>query len=67
MRRNAWKEIANWHMKKMSHGFKSLLHGRTTITSKKEELETVGDSSKVCSQSVLKCFFLELIGRPDVL
>ena len=34
---------------------------------KKEELESVGELSKVCSQIVLKCLYLARIGRPDVL
>ena len=33
----------------------------------KEELKSVGELSKVCSQVVLKCFFLARIGRPDIL
>ena len=34
---------------------------------KKEELESVGELSKVCSQIVLKCLSLARIGRPDIL
>ena len=34
---------------------------------KKEELEPVGETSKVCSQMVLKCLYLARSGRPDVL
>ena len=34
---------------------------------KKEELETVGEMSQVCSQIVLKCLYLARIGRPDIL
>ena len=34
---------------------------------KDEELESVGELSKVCSQIVLKCLYLARIGRPDVL
>ena len=34
---------------------------------KEEELESVGESSKVCSQIVLKCLYLARIGRPDIL
>ena len=33
---------------------------------KKEELESVGESSKVCSQIVLTCLYLARIGRPDI-
>ena len=33
---------------------------------KKEELESVGELSKVCSQIILKCLYLARIGRPDI-
>ena len=33
---------------------------------KKEELKSVGELSKVCSQIVLKCFYLARIGRLDI-
>ena len=32
-----------------------------------EELKSVGELSKVCSQNVLKCLYLARIGRPDIL
>ena len=35
--------------------------------SKEEELKSVGELSKVCSQIVLKCLYLARIGRPDIL
>ena len=34
---------------------------------KEEELKSVGELSKVCSQIVLKCLYLARIGRPDIL
>ena len=34
---------------------------------KEEELKSVGELSKVCSQIVLKCLYLAHIGRPDIL
>ena len=34
---------------------------------KEEELKSVGEVSKVCSQIVLKCLYLARIGRPDIL
>ena len=34
---------------------------------KKEEMKSVGELPKVCSQMVQKCFFLARIGRPDIL
>ena len=33
----------------------------------KEEMKSVGELLQVCSQIVLKCFFLARIGRPDIL
>ena len=37
------------------------------FTSTEEELNSVGELSKVCSQSVPKCLYLALIGRRDIL
>ena len=34
---------------------------------KEEELKSVGELSKLCSQSVLKCFSWHVFGRPDIL
>ena len=34
---------------------------------KEEDLGSVGEWSKVCSQIVLKCLYLASIGRPDIL
>ena len=34
---------------------------------KVEELKSAGEFSNICSQIVLKCFFLARIGRPDIL
>ena len=33
----------------------------------KEELKSVGELSRVCSQIVLKCLYLARIGQPDIL
>ena len=33
---------------------------------KEEEMKSVGELSKVCSQVVLKCLYLARIGRPDI-
>ena len=38
-----------------------------TIISKNEEMKSVGELSQVCSQIVLKCFYLSRIGRVDIL
>ena len=34
---------------------------------KEEEMKSVGELSKVCSQIVLKCLYMARIGRPDIL
>ena len=34
---------------------------------KEEELKSVGELAKICSQIVLKCLYLARIGRPDIL
>ena len=34
---------------------------------KKEDLESVGELSEVCSQIALTCLYLARIGRPDIL
>ena len=34
---------------------------------KEEEMNSVGEFSKVCSQMVLKCLYLARIERPDIL
>ena len=34
---------------------------------KEEERKSVGELSRVCSQIVVKCLYLERIGRPDIL
>ena len=67
MQRNVLNGTANWQTTQSSNCVRSLHHVLTTISSKKEELETVGDVSKVCSQVVLKCLYLARIGRPDIL
>ena len=35
--------------------------------SKEEEMKSLGELSKVCSQIVLECLYLARIGRPDIL
>ena len=54
MPKNALRDIADCERKDMAH-FKN------------EELESVGEMSKVCSQIVLKCLYVARIGRPDIL
>ena len=61
MRTSALKDIASWQLCKVSTPCLD------DHNSRKEELETVGELSKVCSQIVLKCLYLARIGRPDIL
>ena len=57
-------ELAN---KKDSSCTKSQFLCLNDRNSKKEELEAVGELSKVCSQIVLECLYLPRIGGPDIL
>ena len=62
-----WKDILSWRRKTESSCTKSHLLAWTTFTSSKEELETVGELSKVCSQIVTKWWYLAPVCRPDIL
>ena len=53
--------------KKKNYCTKFQPHAWMITTSKKEELEAVGNLSNVCSQIVLKCLYLTRIGRLDIL
>ena len=65
MQRNAWKDIAEWRIKRRNYYTKSRRHAWMTINLKKNA--SVGESSTVCSQIVLKCLYLARIGRPAIL
>ena len=66
VRRNVWKDIESWRIKQLSNCIRSppCLDDHHF---KKEEWETVGELSNVCSQIVLKCLYLTRIGGPDIL
>ena len=66
MQRNAWNGNAN-RQARTSGGCTESPHFVDDHHFTKEELETVGELSKVCSQVVLKCLTLARVGRPDVL
>ena len=66
MRRNVWKDIANWRTKQLNSISKSQHHELTTINFKEEEMGSVGELSRVCSQIVLRCLCLARIGGPDI-
>ena len=59
-KRVRWK-IMSWHRKRQSNRTKSQLPAWMIITLK-EELESVGEPSKMCSQIVLKCWYLARVG-----
>ena len=61
IRRNAWTYFRHWIIEWLRNCMKSLHPAWTPITSKEEELETVGELSQVCSQFVMFCFCLARI------
>ena len=64
--KSALKNSANWQKKvKQLHKFSNPCLDDHQF--KKEELESEGELSEVCSQTVLKCLYLARIGRPDSL
>ena len=56
MRKNAWKDIANWRRKRQRQLYTVSTPCLDDHNFKEEELETVGDLAKVCSQIVFKKF-----------
>ena len=67
MPRNVWNDVVSWRARRLNNSTKYQLHALMTIIFKEEELKSVRELPKVCSQIVLKCFYLALIGRPDIL
>ena len=66
MLKSAWNEIANWRTQKTQQLYKVstlCLDGRPI---RKEELESVGEFSEVCSQIVLHCLYPVRNGRPHI-
>ena len=66
MPRNVWNDIVSWQTRRLNNSTKYQLHALMKDF-KEEELKSVGELSKVCSQIVQKCFFLARLGRPDIL
>ena len=60
------KKLANWQKKKAEQLYK-VSAPCLDQNFKKEELDTVGKLSTVCSQIVLECLSWARIGRPDIL
>ena len=67
MPKNVWNDIVNWRTKRLNNSTKVSTPCIDGHHFKEEELKSVGELSKLCSQIVLKCFFLARIGRPDIL
>ena len=65
MLENAVRDIANWRTKRETSLYKVSSVCLDDHHFKKEELESVGELSKVCSQIVLKWWYLGRIGGPD--
>ena len=64
MPRNVWNDIVSWRIKRLNNSTKYHLDDHHF---KEEELKSVGELLKICSQIVLKCLYLARIGRPDIL
>ena len=67
MLKNALRDVAKWRTKKREQLYKVSSPCVDDHQFKQEELESVGESSKVCSQFVLKCLYLARIVRLDIL
>ena len=67
MQRNVWSDIASWRTKTTQQLYKVTTPCLDDHHFKEEELKSVGELSKVCSQIDLKCLYLARIGRPDIL
>ena len=63
---SSWSYDMEGHAKKCVERYCELAN-KTTHHFKEEELKSVGELSKVCSQIVLKCLYLARIGRPNIL
>ena len=76
---SSWSYDMEGHAKKCVERFCELANRRTQqlckvstpciddLHFKEGDLKSVGELSKVCSQSVLKCLYLARTGRPDIL
>ena len=63
MQRDVWSDIANWRTKKTQQLYNVATPWLDDHQFKEEELRSVGESSKVCSQIFMKCMYLARIGR----
>ena len=67
MQRSAWKDFANWQTKQLTSYTKSQTPCFDDHQFEGEDNGSVGELSTVCSQIVVKCLYLNRIGRPDIL
>ena len=67
MLKNAWNGVANWQTRKQSNYIRFPVLAWTTTKWRIKILKNTGELSQVCSHIVLKCLYLALIGRPDIL
>ena len=58
MLKNAVNDAVNWQIRRLSNSTKFLILVWTTISSKKDELEPVGELPEVCSKNFLTMFAL---------
>ena len=66
MPRNVWKGNVSWPTKTTQQLYKVSTPCLDDHNFKEEELKSVGELSKVCSQIVLKLLCLTRIGRPHI-
>ena len=67
MLENALRNIASWQTQQVEQLYKVSTPFLDDRQFKKEELESVGELSKVCSQIVLTCLYLARLGRPGII
>ena len=67
MPRNVWNDNVRWQTRRLNNSTKYFTPCIDDHHFKKEEMKSVGELSKVCSQIVLKWLYLARVGRPDIL
>ena len=67
MPRNVWNDVVSWQTRRLNNSTKlSTPCIDDHHIKEEEELKSVGELSKVSSQTVLKCLYLARIGRLDI-
>ena len=67
MQRSVWNDIVSWPTRRRNKLYKVSTPCIDDHHFKEEETQSVGELSNTCSQIVLKCLYLAIIGRPDIL